>query len=68
MSTRSYGMVGKTYRTQAEAFKEPEYFVAITRCQTDTRRTIVMFKDLFPLMLFIVAMFGAVMLLYPLMR
>ena len=29
MSTRSFGMVGKTYKTTQEAFKEPDYYVAI---------------------------------------
>ena len=29
MSTRSFGMVGKTYKSTQEAFKEPDYYVAI---------------------------------------
>ena len=33
MSTRSFGMVGKTYKTAQEAFKEPDYYVAIQRPQ-----------------------------------
>jgi hypothetical protein len=33
MSTRSVGMVGKTYKTTEEAFKEPSYYVAIERPQ-----------------------------------
>jgi hypothetical protein len=31
MSTRSYGMMGKTYKTAQEAFKDAEYYVAIQR-------------------------------------
>ena len=31
MSTRSYGMMGKTYTTTQEAFGEPDYYVAIER-------------------------------------
>lgn len=33
MSTRSFGMVGKTYKSTQEAFKEPDYYVAIQRPQ-----------------------------------
>jgi hypothetical protein len=33
MSTRSVGMVGKTYKSTQEAFKEPDYYVAIQRPQ-----------------------------------
>jgi len=33
MSTRSFGMVGKTYKTAQEAFKEPDYYTAIQRPQ-----------------------------------
>ena len=33
MSTRSFGMVGKTYKSAQEAFKEPDYYVAIQRPQ-----------------------------------
>jgi hypothetical protein len=33
MSTRSLGMVGKTYRTSQEAFKDADYYVAIERPQ-----------------------------------
>jgi len=33
MSTRSFGMVGKTYKTASEAFKEPDYYTAIQRPQ-----------------------------------
>jgi len=33
MSTRSYGMMGKTYKTAQEAFKDAEYYVAIQRPQ-----------------------------------
>ena len=33
MSTRSFGMVGKTYKTTQEAFKEPDYYTAIQRPQ-----------------------------------
>jgi hypothetical protein len=29
MSTRSFGMVGKTYKTSQEAFKDAEWYVAI---------------------------------------
>jgi hypothetical protein len=31
MSTRSFGMVGKTYKTASEAFKDAEYACAITK-------------------------------------
>jgi len=31
MSTRSYGMMGKTYKSAQEAFGEPDYYVAIQR-------------------------------------
>lgn len=31
MSTRSFGMVGKTYRTASEAFKDAEYACAIIK-------------------------------------
>jgi hypothetical protein len=31
MSTRSAGMVGKSYKTTQEAFKEPNYYTAIQR-------------------------------------
>ena len=31
MSTRSYGMMGKTYKTAQEAFKDADYYVAIQR-------------------------------------
>lgn len=31
MSTRSYGMVGKAYRTASEAFKDANYAEAIQR-------------------------------------
>jgi len=33
MSTRSFGMVGKTYKTAQEAFKDADYYVAIQRPQ-----------------------------------
>jgi hypothetical protein len=33
MSTRNFGMVGKTYKTAQEAFKEPDYYTAIQRPQ-----------------------------------
>jgi hypothetical protein len=33
MSTRSFGMVGKTYKTASEAFKDATYATAITRPQ-----------------------------------
>ena len=33
MSTHSFGMVGKTYKTAQEAFKEPDYYTAIQRPQ-----------------------------------
>lgn len=33
MSTRSFGMVGKTYKSTQEAFKEPDYYTAIQRPQ-----------------------------------
>ena len=33
MSTRSFGMVGKTYKSAQEAFKEPDYYTAIQRPQ-----------------------------------
>ena len=31
MSTKSFGMVGKSYKTTQEAFKEPDYYTAIQR-------------------------------------
>lgn len=31
MSTRSFGMVGKTYKTASEAFKDADYATAIQR-------------------------------------
>jgi hypothetical protein len=31
MSTRNVGMVGKSYKTTQEAFKEPDYYTAIQR-------------------------------------
>ena len=34
MSTRNYGMVGKTYRTQSEAFKDASWCTAIERPDT----------------------------------
>ena len=33
MSTRSFGMVGKTYKSASEAFREPDYYTAIQRPQ-----------------------------------
>ena len=33
MSTHSFGMVGKTYKSTQEAFKEPDYYTAIQRPQ-----------------------------------
>lgn len=33
MSTRSVGMMGKTYKTAQEAFKDSDYYVAIQRPQ-----------------------------------
>jgi len=33
MSTRSFGMVGKTYKTASDAFKDATYATAITRPQ-----------------------------------
>ena len=33
MSTKSFGMVGKSYKTTQEAFKEPDYYTAIQRPQ-----------------------------------
>jgi len=34
MSTRSLGMVGKTYKTASEAFKDADYATAIQRPQS----------------------------------
>jgi len=34
MSTRSFGMVGKTYKTASEAFKDADYATAIQRPQS----------------------------------
>ena len=34
MSTRSFGMVGKTYKTASEAFKDADYACAITKPQS----------------------------------
>lgn len=31
MSMRTFGMVGKSYKTASEAFKDAEYATAITR-------------------------------------
>lgn len=31
MSMRSFGMVGKTYKTASEAFRDADYFTAIQR-------------------------------------
>jgi len=36
MSTRSVGMVGKTYRSVSEAFKDAEYACAITKFHGET--------------------------------
>jgi len=33
MSTRSFGMVGKSYKTAQEAFKDADYYVAIQKPQ-----------------------------------
>jgi hypothetical protein len=33
MSTRSAGMLGKTYKTSQEAFKDADYYVAIEKPQ-----------------------------------
>jgi hypothetical protein len=33
MSTRSHGMMGKTYKTASEAFKDADYATAIQRPQ-----------------------------------
>jgi hypothetical protein len=33
MSTRNFGMVGKTYRTASEAFRDADYATAIHRPQ-----------------------------------
>ena len=35
MSTRSFGMVGKTYKSTEEAFKDATYATAITRHYRD---------------------------------
>lgn len=67
MSTRSYGMVGKTYTSTSEAFRDADYATGIWKCQSDTERAIAMIKELLPILLFILAMFGAVALVYPLM-
>jgi hypothetical protein len=68
MSVRSFGMVGKTYRSASEAFKDADYATAIWKCETDTERALNMIKDLLPILFFIIVMFGAVILLYPLFQ
>jgi hypothetical protein len=68
VSTRSYGMVGKTYTSASEAFKDADYATPIWKCESDTERCINMLKDLLPILLFILIMFGAVFALYPLMQ
>ena len=35
MSTRNFGMVGKSYKTASEAFKDADYATAIQRPQKD---------------------------------
>jgi len=67
MSTRTFGMVGKTYTSASEAFRDADYATGIWKCESDTQRAITMIKDLWPILLFILVMFGAVYLLYPLM-
>lgn len=67
MSTRTFGMVGKTYTSASEAFRDADYATGIWKCQSDTERAVAMIKDLWPVLLFILAMFGAVALVYPLM-
>jgi len=67
MSTRTFGMVGKTYTSASEAFRDADYATGIWKCESDTQRAIKMIKDLWPILLFILVMFGAVYLLYPLM-
>ena len=39
MSTRSFGMVGKTYKTSQEAFKDAEWYVAIEMPKKDEYST-----------------------------
>jgi hypothetical protein len=68
MSTRSFGKVGKTYTSASEAFRDADYATGIWKCQSDMQRTWNMAKDLWPILLFIVIMFGAVLGLYPLMQ
>jgi len=60
MSTRSFGKVGKTYRSADEAFRGAEYATSIYKCNTDYERTIVLFKDLLPILLFILFMFASI--------
>jgi len=67
MSTRSFGMVGKTYTSASEAFRDANYATGLWKCESDTQRGINLMKDLWPILLFILVMFGAVALLYPLM-
>lgn len=68
MSTRTFGMVGKTYTSASEAFRDADYATGIWKCESDMQRTWNMAKDLWPILLFILVMFGAVLGLYPLMR
>lgn len=67
MSTRTFGMVGKTYTSASEAFKDADYATGIWKCESDMQRTWNMAKDLWPILLFILVMFGAVAFVYPLM-
>lgn len=67
MSTRSFGKVGKTYTSASEAFRDADYATGLWKCESDVKRTWNMIKDLLPILFFILVMFGAVLVLYPLM-
>jgi hypothetical protein len=46
MSTRSFGMVGKTYRTASEAFKDAEYASGITKFHREIPRALNHFEEI----------------------
>ena len=65
MSMRSYGMVGKTYTSASEAFKDADYATPIWRCETDYDRTIRFLKDLFWFGILLSIVVGGIFLVYP---
>jgi hypothetical protein len=54
MSTRNVGMVGKTYKSTQEAFREPDYYTAIQRPEKSAYSELYGFLGV----LFFVATFG----------